>query len=353
MKILIVKLSSLGDVVHSLPVIADIHAAIADAQIDWVVEKSFASLLSKSAGLHRVIPCEIRRWRKSFWTTDTRREWRAFKAQLKLDAYDAVIDLQGLSKSALVARLARVAPNGKRYALANQTDGSGYEAPTRWVADVAIRIAPHIHAVQRSRELAAGAFAYNIDSAPNFGLKVPAARVLRAQPAIESIADGDHPETVALVHGSSRADKAWPLEHWTALGKRFNAAGYRVALTHGNAKELATSQAIAEALNSADAPVAATVWPLLSLDALVDSLAHCAGVIGVDSGVSHMAVALGLPHVQLYNFDTAWRTGPVESASGGRQVSVFARPAPGVQAVWQAWLSCLVAARAVSGAAAA
>ncbi|MEO7953439.1 MAG: glycosyltransferase family 9 protein, partial [Polaromonas sp.] len=113
-----------------------------------------------------------------------------------------------------------------------------------------------------------------------------------------------------------------------------------IGLPHGSAAELATSNAIAEALNRGradDKPAPAVVWPALALDALTDRLAGCAGVIGVDSGVSHIAVALGLPHVQIYNFDTAWRTGPPEA---GRQRSIFAQPAPGVDAVWQAWLAC-------------
>ena len=335
MKILLVKLSSLGDVVHTLPVVQDIRAALPGAQIDWVVEKSFAPLLARCPGLHRVIACEIRRWRKSFWTAATRGEWRAFKAQLQQDAYDAVIDLQGLSKSALVARLARLSPGGKRYALANQTDGSAYEAPTRWVADVAIHITPHTHAVQRSRELAARALGYTLHSRPDFGLKQPNVQQIRPYSAIETIA-----RQIAFVHGTSRADKEWPLAHWTELGRRLIAAGYQIGLPHGSAAELATSQAIADTLNVDRAhgqPAPAVVWPRLALDALTDRLAGCAGVIGVDSGVSHIAVALDLPHVQLYNFDTAWRTGPPPA---GRQRSIFAQPAPGVDAVWQAWLAC-------------
>jgi heptosyltransferase-1 len=144
---------------------------------------------------------------------------------------------------------------------------------------------------------------------------------------------------VALVHGTSRADKQWPLEHWRALGKRLNDCGYAVALAHGSDNEQRRAQEIASGLASA------TVWPRLGLDALTDALAACAGVVGVDSGLSHMAVALDLPHVQIYNFDTAWRTGPIggqsESVLGGtpgaRQCSVFAHPAPTVDAVWQAW----------------
>lgn len=335
MKILLVKLSSLGDVVHTLPVVQDIRAAFPEAQIDWVVEKAFAPLLARCEGLQRVIPCEIRRWRKSFWTAATRQEWRAFRAELQREAYDAVIDLQGLTKSALVARLARLAPGGKRYALANQTDGSGYEAPTRWVADVAVAVEPHIHAVRRSRELAARALGYSFAAATHFGLKLPAA------PAKTS---HEFPKgRIAFVHGTSRADKEWPLSHWVALGQRLNTAGYQVILPHGNAAEQGTSLAIAEALNSTS-PDSAVVLRLLPLDALTEELAHCTGVIGVDSGVSHIAVALDLPHVQIYNFDTAWRTGP--DTRGGRQLSVFAQPAPGVEDVWQAWLACSAAGAA-------
>lgn len=343
MKILLVKLSSLGDVVHTLPVVQDIRAALPEAQIDWVVEKSFAPLLARCDALHRVIPCEIRRWRKSFWTAATRQEWRAFKSELQQDTYDAVIDLQGLTKSAVVARLAALAPGGKRYALANQTDGSGYEAPTRWVADVAIAVEPHIHAVRRSRELAARALGYSFRAEPDYALKVPLAQSVHGLSAPEKRADKWVGGRIAFVHGTSRADKEWPLSHWVALGQRLNAAGYQVALAHGNAGELATSEAIADALNRS-APAMAVVWPLLPLDTLVDELAQCAGVIGVDSGVSHVAVALDLPHVQIYNFDTAWRTGPEGSGAAGRQVSVFAQPVPGVDAVWQAWLACSGAA---------
>ena len=348
MKVLLVKLSSLGDVVHALPVLQDIHAALPDVQVDWVVEQSFAPLLALHCGVHRVITCQIRRWRKSPLAATTRREWRAFRAQLQQEAYDAVIDLQGLTKSALVARLARMAPGGRRYALANQTEGSGYEAPTRWVADVALRMPPHIHAVQRSRELAARALGYALQAVPDFGLNRHLDQSGRAQAAIETIASKASPKTVALVHGTSRADKEWPLAHWVALGQRLQAAGWQIALPHGSASELLTSQAIARELGQGEksaVPAPALVWPLLALDALTEALARCAGVIGVDSGVSHIAVALDLPHVQIYNFDTAWRTGPLsqppgEQSGAARQISVFAQPTPSVDTVWQAWLGC-------------
>ena len=341
MKILIVKLSSLGDVVHTLPVVQDLLVAFPAAQIDWVLEPSFAPVLAHVQGLHRVIPCALRRWRKSFWTVATRAEWRAFKIDLQRDRYDAVLDVQGLTKSAVVARLARLQTGGQRFAMANATEGSGYEAPTRWVADVAIALPPHIHAVARGRALAAQALGYQPSVAPDFGLSRALALTKSSLVAIQDV-DTAQP-FVAFVHGTSRVDKEWPLAHWVALGRQIEAAGGAVALAHGSVKELATSQAIAAQLNEA------TVWPMLPLDKLTAALAGCRGVVGVDSGVSHMAVALGLPHVQLYNFDTAWRTGPDPVSSLGRQVSVFAQPAPSVDSVWQAWLAATAAASAQEG----
>lgn len=336
MKVLIVKLSSLGDVVHTLPVVQDMLAAHPAAQIDWVVEKAFAPLLTPllGAGLQRVIPCELRRWRKSPFSAATRGAWRAFRRELQGQRYDAVIDLQGLTKSALVAWLARLTPGGKRYAMANQTEGSGYEAPTRWVADVAIALAPHSHAVLRGRELCARALGYSFTARPDYGLNRAPALMERAQAA---------PEMIAFVHGSSRADKLWPLENWLALGRQLNAQGYLIALPHGSDDELATSQAISAGLSAGQDQDRAVVWPRLPLDQLTQQLAQCAGVIGVDSGLSHIAVALDLPHVQIYNFDTAWRTGPLADAAGAegaRQRSVFAQPCPTVAQVWQAWLAC-------------
>ena len=117
MKILIVKLSSLGDVVHAIPAVQDIRQAYPQAQIDWVVERGFAPLVRRCKGVHRVIACELRLWRQDPLSAPTRQAWRLFKAELQQEHYDAVIDLQGLSKSALVSWLARLSPGGKRYGL--------------------------------------------------------------------------------------------------------------------------------------------------------------------------------------------------------------------------------------------
>ena len=320
MKILIVKLSSLGDVVHAMPAVQDIRQQLPDARIDWVVERGFAPLAARCQGVQRVIPCELRRWRKTPFSGPTRQAWHAFKVDLQRVAYDAVIDLQGLSKSALVSWLARLTPTGKRYGLANRTEGSSFEAPARWVADVAVTVPAHSHAVTRSRILCAQALGYALPPVLHQGL---AAQPIK--PAVQTGGAG----WVALVHGTSRADKQWPIGHWRALALQLNAAGFGVVLPHGSDAEEAVARQIAHGLPQAQ------VWPRLALDALTDALASCAGVIGVDSGLSHIAVALDLPHVQLYNFDTAWRTGPLPEAQ--RQRSVYGQPEPTVEAVWQTW----------------
>ena len=332
-KVLIVKLSSLGDVVHAMPAVQDLRRAFPKLEIDWVVERAFAPLVTRCEGVNKVIPCALRKWRKTPFAQTTRVEWRVFKHQLQAERYDAVIDLQGLSKSALVAWLARTTPDGRRIAMANQTDGSGYEAPTRWVADIAIRLEPHVHAVQRARLLCALALGYTLDGPAHFGLK-PGEYVALPQDPTGGPGNSFVPRKacVALVHGSSRADKQWPVASWVELGQRLNHSGFAVALAHGNAAEKVVSETIAAQLDDA------WVWPSLGLDAVTDAMSQCAGVIGVDSGLSHIAVALGLPHVQIYNFDTAWRTGPSEAEPKvSPQVSVFASPTPDVDTVWNAW----------------
>ena len=317
MNILIVKLSSLGDVVHAMPAVQDVRAALPDARIDWVVERGFAPLVERCEGVRRVVPIELRRWSKAPLSAATRQGWRAFREALRSSAYDAVLDLQGLTKSGLVARTARMAPRGRRFALANRTQGSSYEAPTRWLADVAVPVPARSHAVQRSRELCAMSLGYAMPQALRWGL------VARPVPG------GDRP-VVAFVHGTSREDKCWPQADWVRLGRRLVEEGFGIGLPHGSDAEQQRSVAMAAAIGPG-----AAVWPRLDLGALTDRLAACAGVIGVDSGLSHIAVALQLPHVQVYNFDTAWRTGPLRGDA--RQRSVFGTPAPSLDAVWHAW----------------
>ena len=321
MRILIVKLSSLGDVVHSMPVVHDILAAHPGAVIDWVVEPGFAPLLRRVQGIGTVIECSLRRWSRAWWTVPARVEWRVFRARLQQNHYDAVIDLQGLTKSAVIARLA----HGTSYGLANQTEGASHEWPARWLVDHAISVPPRSHAMDRARVLVGAALRYQPEGAPRYGLQASAAQKRR----------GAAP-TVVFVHGSSRDDKLWPQANWVQLGKRFLSAGWSIALPQGNEAEQTRAELIAAGWQF-DQVMRVDVWPSLSLDAVVDRLAAAQGVIGVDSGLSHIAVALDLPHVQLYNFQTAWRTGPQAEHGHRHQVSVEGQSIPTLEAVWAAW----------------
>jgi heptosyltransferase I len=336
LRILLVKLSSLGDVVHTMPAVQDIVAAHPGAVIDWVVEPAFAPLVQRVAGVGDVIGAPLRRWRQGWWTQRVRNEFAVLRQRLQRDAYDAVIDLQGLTKSALIARLARLAPGGHRYGIGNRTEGSSWEQPARWLVDRPIRIEPRIHALDRSRALAAKALGHAIDGAPRYGLRSePGAGARGAMP------------TIAFVHGSSRDDKLWPNSHWITIGKRLLNEGWRIALPQGGEVEQTRAELIAAALQFERDP-RVEVWPSLALDAVIDRLAGVQGVIGVDSGLSHIAVALGLPHVQIYNFPTAWRTGPLPAHGHEHQVFVQARPYPAPDAVWSACRQVLVPPRMVA-----
>ena len=314
MRVLIVKLSSLGDVVHTMPVVHDIRAAFPEACIDWVVEPGFAPLVRRVGGVHGAIECALRRWRKGWWTAGVRREWRAFRQALAAQHYDAVIDMQGLTKSALIARMAR----GTSYGLANRTDGASHEPPARWLVDHAIRIEPHIHALDRARVLASRALGYPLQGTPEFGLR-------SRLPKLGA-------RTLVFVHGTSRDDKLWPEECWVELGRRAIGEGWRIVLPHAGEVERSRAERIAAALGDA-----CEVWPAMDLDALADRLGATHGVIGVDSGLSHIAVALDLPHVQIYNFPTAWRTGPLPEHGHRHQLAVVGEPTPTLDTVWSAW----------------
>jgi len=314
-RILIVKLSSLGDVVHAMPVVHDILAVHPEARIDWVVEPGFAPLLARMRGLAGVVECPLRHWSRHWWRAQTRREWRALRARLAAERYDAILDLQGLTKSALVARLAR----GPRYGLAAATEGASHEFPARWLVDRAIAIEPHTHALDRSRELAARALGYRVAGPPDFGLGRAA------------VPEAEEP-VAAFIHGSSRADKLWPEADWIALGRRLAESGWRIALPQAGEEEAERAARLARAIGAA-----ASVWPAMDLGGVIDRLRDVQGAIGVDSGLSHIAVALDLPHVQIYNFPTAWRTGPLPEHGHRHQRAVEGTPAPALDAVWDAW----------------
>jgi heptosyltransferase-1 len=314
MNILIVKMSSLGDVVQTIPVVQDLQRQFPGAQIDWVVEEAFAPLVQRVQGLRRVLPLAQRRWRKSRWSEATRRERKHFDQHLKQQSYDAVIDFQGLIKSALEARCARLNPDGFSATYGNRSDACGYEWPVQWLLQRKLPMPARIHAVARYRLLAGLAMGYEAQGPAVYKLSsaLPAQR-----------------PTVVLAHGTTRVDNEWREADWVALGQRLIASGQRIALPHANATELDRVSRIALALGDQ-----ADIWPRAALPEILDRMAACSGVIGVDSGLSHLAVALDLPHVQIFSQPRAWRAGPVGCS---HQVAVGGACAPDVDSVWHAW----------------
>ncbi|KGS04417.1 lipopolysaccharide heptosyltransferase I [Burkholderia savannae] len=297
-KILIVRVSSLGDVVHNMPVIADIRRRHPDAQIDWLVEEGFADLVRLVDGVRNVLPFSLRRWRKRLGTPGTWREIRAFRRRLAEERYDLVIDCQGLIKTAWVASWAR----GPLVGLGNRTDGAGYEWPVRFFYDKRVPIVPRTHVVERSRQLVAAALG---DPAPapadaiDFGVDTRG-----ASQALASLDLNLPVPYVVFVHATSRADKQWPDDAWIGLGEALVRRGASLVLPWGSDAERATSERLAKAFGAA-----AIVPPKLSLPAVVGLIDGAAATVGVDTGLVHIAAALKRPTVELYNFATAWRTG--------------------------------------------
>ena len=327
MRILIVKLSSLGDVIQTLPVVQDVRTAFASATVDWVVEEAFADLLQSVPGLGRVIVCAQRRWRKSPWDAQVRAERQAFRERLREQAYDAVIDAQGLIKSALVARQARRVPGGFTATFGNASEMCSYEWPVRWLLERGVPMPRQVHAVERTRLLAAGALGYG--QAP-----------FMAEPPrypFAPLAPWPQRQGVWLCHGTTRADNEWPMDRWLALGRELLATGQSLCIPQASDKEAAWAFELARRLGEG-----AEVLPRLTLSALLARMAQARGVVSVDSGLGHLAVALDLPVVQLFSQPRIRRAGPVGRA---HQCAVGGAQAPTVDEAWQAWLRCAHAAQ--------
>jgi heptosyltransferase-1 len=297
-KILIVRVSSLGDVVHNMPVIADIRRRHPNAQIDWLVEESFIDLVQLVDGVRRAIPFSLRRWRKRLFSLDNWREIGAFRRALAAEKYDLVIDCQGLIKTAWVASWAR----GPLVGLANRTDGAGFEWPVRFFYDRRVPIPPRTHVVERTRQLVAAALG---EPAPqptddiDFGLDTR-----RAALSLSALGLNLPVPYVLFVHATSRADKQWPDTAWIELGQSLVRRGASIVLPWGSDAERETSERLAREFGAA-----AIVPPKLSLPAVVGLIDGAAATVGVDTGLVHIAAALKRPTVELYNFATAWRTG--------------------------------------------
>ena len=326
MRVLVVKLSSLGDVIQTMPVVADVLRTFPQAQIDWVVEEAFAPLVRRVQGIGRVLPIAHRRWRKDRRHPRHVQEQLEFTQALRAVAYDAVVDFQGLIKSAWVARKARLQPGGFSATYANASEACSYEWPVRWLLQRSFAMPRRIHAVARYRTLAHAALGCSMQGQPQYHLQV------------NRPGEDFQLPTVVLAHGTTRAENEWPQDRWVTLGERLAATGLSVALPQSGETEEAFAQNVKRRVDgyalALPQPVNAVVWPRLSLEEVLDRMALATGVIGVDSGLSHLAVALNLPHVQIFSQPRAWRAGPIGQR---HQVAVGGDQAPSVDEVWRAW----------------
>ena len=279
-----------------MPMVSDIRRHYPGANIDWVVEEGYVGLVRMNPDVRRIIPIALRRWRKSLLSAATRAEISHFRQELKRDAYDVVFDTQGLLKTSVVMRMARLAPDGHRVGLANATEGSGYEPLSRLFHTRSVGVGLHTHAVLRAREVAAKALGYSVEGVAEFNMHPPA-MALAERPAWL-------PETPYAVffHGTARADKQWPISDWVQIASLLAERGLPVLLPWGNDDERHNAEQMASQTSNA------RVLPRLPLMEAVLLAQRAALVIGVDTGLTHIAAAFCRPTIELYCDSPRWKT---------------------------------------------
>lgn len=300
-RVLIVKTSSMGDVIHALPVAGDIARALPGAAIDWVVEESFAALPRLHPAVARVIPIALRRWRGALARPSTWRELREARGALRETDYRQIVDCQGLVKSAWVARWAR-GP------LAGYDRDSIREPLAARFYDRRATVSRHLHAIERNRRLAAAALGYELDGPPRFGLTVPELA------ADELVAFAERGPFAVLATNASRATKLWPAEEWRAVEAELAARGLASALVWGTVTEQRATHERAAGMR------AAWIAPRAGLSQLAALLARARIVVGLDTGVTHLAAAVGAPTIGIFcDYDPALAgiTGDAPCASLG------------------------------------
>ena len=305
-RVLFVKLSSLGDVIHHMPAVTDLARHRPDARIAWAVEEAYAPLVRLHPAVAQVIPVGLRSLRRN---PMQRSRWTSLaqaRRALARGGWDYVIDSQGLIKSALVARAAA----GVRFGLDKR---SSRERLAARFYDVGLPVARERHAVERNRDLVGQVFGYRPGFRAAYGLRAPEALPGWAPQAPYAV----------LLHAASRREKAWPEERWIALGRQLSEGGHACVLPGGTPQERATAARLAAAIPGA---IAAPEASLVEIAAL---LGHAALVAGVDTGLTHLAVALGRPTVGIYCATRPELTG---LHGGGVNVGGPGRP-PTVEAV--------------------
>ncbi len=298
MHILLVKTSSLGDVIHALPAISDAQKYCADFKLDWVVEESYSDIASWHPAVNKVISVNVRQWRKHPWRTWRNGEWQHFKTDIGQHYYDYVIDAQGLIKSALLALQAR----GKRCGLDKR---SAREPLASLSYQQGFYVEKNQHAVERVRYLFAQALGYSHpQTAPDYGIQhFSMTTLMPSRP------------TLIFLHGTTWPSKHWPESYWQALALMAVKAGFRVRLPWGNESEKARATRLAYAHPDI------IRMPATNLTSLAAEITTAKGVVGVDTGLSHLATALNVPTVSIYGSTSTRLTGTY----GGQQTALQAR----------------------------
>ena len=274
---LLIKTSSLGDVIHTLPALTDLQHCYPDMSLDWVVEENFAEIPTWHSMTHKVIPVSLRRWRKSPIKSWRTQEWQQFKQQLTAQHYDSILDAQGLLKSACLAWQAQ----GKRSGFDSH---SAREPLASYFYHQHYHIEKNQHAVERLRQLFAQHFNYDYSTlALNYGL--------------DNYFTKEKQQAAYLVflHGTTWVTKHWPDENWYALTLLASKAGYQIKCAWGNEQEYQRAKNIA-----AVAPHSVEILPKGNLTTLAKTLTNASAVVGVDTGLAHLAAALSIPTLSLY-----------------------------------------------------
>ncbi len=280
MRVLLIKTSSMGDVIHTLPALTDAGRAIPDIQFDWMVEESFTDIPPWHANVARVIPVAWRRWRKNLFSRQTYQEWKTWRQQLRAQQYDLILDAQGLIKSALLSLFARGPRAGLDVASARETCAA-------WFYQQRYKVNFYQHAVVRMRQLFSHALHYPLpETPPDFGLDKSAFLMPAAIPATEKY--------LVFLHGTTWSSKQWPEAYWVQLAKKAALAGMRIKIGGGNAAEVARAERIAAQCDAVD------VMPYLKIAEMAAVLAHAQAAIAVDTGFGHLAAALGVPTITIY-----------------------------------------------------
>jgi heptosyltransferase-1 len=276
-RVLFVKLSSLGDVIHHLPAVTDLRAHRPEVVVDWAVEEGYAPLVQMHPAVHTAIPVALRRLKAGVFSPSAWGALAGTRRQLAARPYDWVVDAQGLLKSVAVARLAK-GP------LFGYDRGSIREKAAARFCDIGLAVPRNLHAVERNRRLVGAIFGYTPEGPPDYGL-APPARAPEWAP---------QDRYVVALHASSRKEKSWPADRWMDLADHLRREGIAVVYPSGTEAERRVAARLAAGVDGA------VVAPPMSLPEAAALLAHACAVVGVDTGLTHLSVALGTPTVGLY-----------------------------------------------------